>query len=93
MRGQGHSDPKIKCDNLRPYPHTNLINIGDDFSRTEIRGQGYSDLETVFDISASNNKRYAPYTIFLELKTDVKVIVTLKQYATPHSPKIYPHIK
>ena len=48
---------------------------------------------TKFGILASNNKGYAPETIFLKMGTEVKATVTQKQYVALCAYKVYPHTK
>ena len=44
-------------------------------------------------IPSSNNIGYAPATICLELRAEIKVTVTPKQYATLRDIKVYPQTK
>ena len=78
------------------YP-TPTKNVRDTiFSRTEARGQGHKDGETVcintpnLVYSYTSNDMDA---IFQELRLEVKVTGTQKQYVTLHDPKMYPQTK
>ena len=81
-----------------------LFEVGHDYSRNEVRGQG--DPKMVCDpppsqdacthhfvMPTSNNIGYALYTIILEKRSEVKVTVTLKWYSTLCHPKMHPHTK
>ena len=72
------------------------------------QGQGHSDLKMICDTPPSHDafthqiwnsylkehKRYAPDTIILKkTRSEVKVTVTQKWYATLRHPKMHPHIK
>ena len=48
---------------------------------------------TKFEIPTSNDMRYAPDTIILKTRSEVKVTVTRKWYATLRHPKMHPHTK
>ena len=48
---------------------------------------------TKFEISTSNNMRYAPDTIILKTRSEVKVTMTRKWYVALRCPKMYSHTK
>ena len=76
------------------YPYTKFAiltsnNIGAKVTETPKQCATLWDLKmyphTKYEIPTSNNRRYAPDKIFLELRSEVKVTVTQKQYVTLHN--------
>ena len=96
-----HSDPKIVC-------HTTPSQDAPTHQIWDPRGQGQGDPKMVCDTLPSKDafthqiwnsyikeyRRYAPDSmLILETRSEVKVKVTPKRYATLCHPKVHPHTK
>ena len=101
--------PKMHPHNKSEIPTTNNKRYAPDtiIHKNYVRGQGHSDPKMVCGTPPSKDasthqiwnsylkefKRYAPDTIILETRSEVKVTVTRKLYMTLRHLKMHPHTK